>query len=331
MSARGNNFDSATRAQVVALRVQAQLTAAQVTALTGVGDRGQRSIVQRARERGFDGKQLLLEHVADKPRSGRPAERTEDKTDKVLQFVRRSKATRSYSCQQIANAVGGLSRELVPRILHAAGMHKVKRSTKLGLSEEQRARRLKWCLDHKDTDWKRVCFSDETSVVLGARRGNNRVWRLPSEAFDPTCMKRRWKGAKSLMFWGCFSYHFKGPCYIWEAETAAERKQSEQQLAALNKAREPALRESWELTTGLQRVKLRKGRTPGRPPKWRFTEKNGKLVRRGKGGEGIDWWRYRTKVLEPLLLPFCRQHNLVVQEDGAPAHIHHLNRKLVAE
>lgn len=69
------------------------------------------------------------------------------------------------------------------------------------------------------------------------------------------------------------------------------------------------------------------GKTPGKQPKWSFNEKTGKLVRKGKGG--IDWYRYRKKVLEPLFIPFCKEHNLILQQDGASPHIHHLNKDLV--
>jgi hypothetical protein len=39
------------------------------------------------------------------------------------------------------------------------------------------------------------------------------------------------------MWWSCFSYNEKGLYYIWEAETAAEKKASIADLAARNAAR----------------------------------------------------------------------------------------------
>jgi transposase len=49
------------------------------------------------------------------------------------------------------------------------------------------------------------------------------------------------------------------------------------------------------------------------------------LVRRGKGG--VDWYRYQTEVLRPLLFPFAKKRlavdpETVVCEDRAPAHRH---------
>ena len=94
---------------------------------------------------------------------------------------------------------------------------------------------------------------------------------------------------------------------------------------------EPIYREEWELSSGLQRMNLRAQATPGRKPQWRFTKKTGKLSR--GSGKGIDWWRYRTKILEPKLIPFakvCAQNRpkTIVQEDRAPAHAHIMQQQL---
>ncbi|KAF7501992.1 hypothetical protein GJ744_001743, partial [Endocarpon pusillum] len=35
-------------------------------------------------------------------------------------------------------------------------------------------------------DWKNVIWSDETSVILGQRRGGIRLWRDPEEAYKKT-------------------------------------------------------------------------------------------------------------------------------------------------
>jgi len=55
-------------------------------------------------------------------------------------------------------------------------------------------------------------------------------------------------------------------------------------------------------------------------------------MREGKKG-GIDWWRYRIKILIPRLLPFAKEYekerpNTVVQEDRAPSHKHHAQQLL---
>ena len=126
------------------------------------------------------------------------------------------------------------------------------------------------------------------------------------------------------MFWGCFSYDKKGPCHIWQPETATERKKAQAVINKLNKELKPRMREEWELNTGIRRMGLRN--LPGPKPGWRFTEATGKLVR-NQGHGGIDWWRYQASILIPKLLPFAQEclkerPNTIVQEDKAPAHAH---------
>jgi hypothetical protein len=37
------------------------------------------------------------------------------------------------------------------------------------------------------------------------------------------------------MFWGCFIYNFKGPCYIYHPETAEQKEHYKEQIGILNK------------------------------------------------------------------------------------------------
>lgn len=126
------------------------------------------------------------------------------------------------------------------------------------------------------------------------------------------------------MFWGCFSYDVKGPCHIWNAETAQEKRQAEAGIDKWKEEREPECRRIWELETAMRRVNLR-GKPPGKTPKWVFKESTGKLVRRGR--TGIDWYRYQKEILHAKLIPFameCKQARpgTFIQEDNAPAHAH---------
>ena len=92
------------------------------------------------------------------------------------------------------------------------------------------------------------------------------------------------------MFWGCFSYDKKGPCHIWKAETAAQKKAAQKELDKINNEKEAEHKAEWEITTGMRRHNLR--RIPGgKKPQWKYTKQTGKLVRDGKGG--IDWYRYQ--------------------------------------
>jgi len=125
------------------------------------------------------------------------------------------------------------------------------------------------------------------------------------------------------MFWGCFSYKKKGPCYCWKPETKKDKELSQKLIGEINKELEPILYTEWELEIGMKRVGLRN--KPGKLPTWKFSKKTGKLVR-GEG-TGIDWWRYQKEVLIPKLIPFAKEcmkdrPNTIVQEDKAPSHAH---------
>nr|KMM65726.1 hypothetical protein CPAG_02070 [Coccidioides posadasii RMSCC 3488] len=131
------------------------------------------------------------------------------------------------------------------------------------------------------------------------------------------------------MFWGCFTYEKKGPCHIWEPETAAAKHQAQKELDALNIDHEIKAREEWELVNGIHCLQIHPN--CGRKPTFKFTVKTGKLVRQGKGG--VDWYRYQKEVLLAKLFPFVKEclesrPNTVVLEDGAPAHTHFYQQEL---
>jgi hypothetical protein len=107
-----------------------------------------------------------------------------------------------------------LSATIVWRVLREAGYHKTKPTRKPRLTQKMREERYKWALDHKDwtpEDWKNVIWTDETSVVLGHRRGGYKVWRRPEEKEIKSCIHGRWKGYSEFMFWGCYTYRARAP------------------------------------------------------------------------------------------------------------------------
>jgi transposase len=281
-------------------------------------------------ERGYDPKinrEFKDDYFTDAPRSGRPKIITEDTTSKVTEVVRTNREGREMTAREIGFKVG-ISEMSVLRVLNLNGFGKFKPTWKPGLTAAMREARLKFALEHQYwtlEDWKNVIWSDETSIMLGHRRGATRVWRTKEERYDETVIRTRWKKASEFMFWGCFSYDKKGPMHIWTPETAQEKKIAAQELETLNTLREPELKAEWEVNTAMRRMNLRR-QTPGKKPEWKFTEKNGKLVRNAKAG-GIDWYRYGKVILIGKLIPFaqeCVKDRLrtLVQEDNAPAHAH---------
>jgi hypothetical protein len=303
----------------------------QIKTITGIGQRSLQFLAAKAKSRGFNPDISLRveeKHVEDAPRAGAPKTATnEEMQEKVLKLVSKDRATREYSAQYIGYKTK-ISETSVLRIMKMNRVRKCKRTSKPGLTDDMREARLQFALRYKDwtiEQWKAVIWSDETSVVLGQRRGAQRVWRMPSEVYHPDVLRRRWKGFSDFMFWGCFSYDRKGPCHIWRKETDAEKLAAQKEIDQWNSDNEARLKEEWEIANDLRRTNLQ--RNPGgRKPKWNFTEETGKRVRKAKAG-GIDWYRYGKEILKAKLLPFakeCLKHNpdTIVQEDKAPAHVH---------
>ena len=334
--------ENAQRAVIVALRALGQETS-EISQLTGVAPRTIRNIFQKALERGFDPAARPLEikdaHIEDGPRTGRPS-KVDDIAKLAIEKVQLDRYGREKSTAVLAEEITeegtATSARTVHRGLRKQGFRKTKVVRKPGLSAKMKQERLEWCLAHQHwtlEDWKNVIWSDETSVILLHRRGGYRIWRMPKEKFLRSCIRERWKGAQEFMFWGCFSYDKKGPCHIWLPETAAEKKAADLDVEKMNEALEPSAKVAWELATEMEKkldLNLR-GKPRGRKPKWSWNQKNGRLVRRQ--GTGVDWYRYRTKVLIPKLIPFAKEclverPGTLVQEDKAPAHSHYIQQQL---
>ena len=163
-------------------------------------------IQRNANERGFRPENsliILAEYVKDKPRSGRPIKATPEIEEEIQESITRDRYAREEILTQIGLEVGLLFNSIL-RILKRLSYRKVKPSTKPGLTKEIRAARLVFCEKYKHwtiEDWKRVIWTDETSVVLGARRGVVRVWRTILEGIQPvpSTIRRRWKGSSKMM------------------------------------------------------------------------------------------------------------------------------------
>ena len=90
---------------------------------------------------------------------------------------------------------------------------------------------------------------------------------------------------------------------------------------------EPICRSYWKLNRGTSQLGLQG--IGGPKPRWQFTEATGAYYQKLRKG-GIDWWQYRTIILEPLLIPYAQECNIqqaakeklpiIIQEDKAPAH-----------
>lgn len=332
-----------TRSMVVLLKTLGEKSTAEIAELVGVSTRVVNQTYARAKERGFDPTQRPIviknEYVEDAARKGRPSKQTAQVNAEVQQKIRENRYGREKSCSVIAGELNGtgynISAKTVWSVLKKAGFRKTKPTRKPGLSKRMQNERLKWCLDHRNwtlEDWKNVIWSDETSVVLGHRRGGYRVWRQPDEQFMRSCIRERWRGASEFMFWGCFTYDRKGPFHCWSPETPRQKREADRIIEDMNKELEPVMKEQWEITNGVRRININR-QPPGRRPVWKWCRETGKLTRAGKGGKGIDWYRYQTEILIPKVIPFAKEclrdrPDTIVQEDNAPCHNHYTQARV---
>lgn len=118
----------------------------------------------------------------------------------LLDSVRADRAGREKSSEVLAYECG-ISRSSALRILHKYGLANAKLTRKPGLNKEQKVAHLQFYFDHQHwtlEDWKYVIWSDETSVILGQRRGAVRLWRDTGEVYDHTFICRRGRASQNL-------------------------------------------------------------------------------------------------------------------------------------
>jgi len=174
-------------------------------------------------------------------------------------------------------------------------IHQVKPTKKLSLTPIQMAERYEIALSRKDwtlDDWRRVVFSDEASILVREHRGPNKISRKPDERYNPDCIEVRYNNYSEAMFWGCFSYDFKGPCHVYYPETANEKIKYEKMMDDHNAAQMDAIQEEWDKLQVADAIKWTAlGRKkPGKPALFKNFVKNYPcIMKREKGKGGIDY------------------------------------------
>ena len=91
--------------------------------------------------------------------------------------------------------------------LHEMGYYSRVALRKPFVSESNRIKRYKWCMDRKswNLEWQYIVWSDESRFNLYQNDGRQRVWRQPKEKYDIDCLTPTHKhGGGGVMVWGCF-------------------------------------------------------------------------------------------------------------------------------
>jgi hypothetical protein len=132
-------------------------------------------------------------------------------------------------------------------IMYNAGYARRRPGWKLPLNDKQKRERLEWALVHipdkdeyddsKGFDFTQVIFTNKTPARIGEEHGMQRVWCKDGEQYDEGVKRDRNRRACCLQFYGAFRYEYKGPCYTYFQETAAEKQLAEEALEKENKQR----------------------------------------------------------------------------------------------
>jgi hypothetical protein len=93
---------------------------------------------------------------------------------------------------------------------------------KPGLRPQNIEARLAWAQRYKDwivEDWKRIIWSDESSIWIGVNPCRRWVIRPPGERLNPKYIKPIYKTIQvKVMVWACFTGERVGPLIIYDED-----------------------------------------------------------------------------------------------------------------
>ena len=121
--------------------------------------------------------------------------------------------------KDITNILGGqISTTTLRRRRSEAGLDSYIVAQKPALRSENVVKRLEWAIKHKDwtaEDWKRVIWSDETSIWIGVNPRRQWVIRPQGERLNRKYVKKTFKSAQvKVMVWACFTGERLGPLVV---------------------------------------------------------------------------------------------------------------------
>ena len=207
-------IDNGIRVKILILYAQGK-SQPNIIQQTGVSATSITRIINKAKSRGWDPTSLdpaksqpKIKYVTNNLRSGRPPVISKERGDQAILVLVRNSTTRQYSVDELAQKIltrfkWKVSARTIRRFLYHIGYRSVKLTTKPGLNNKQKLKRISRCLGLLDwpvEKWKKIAWSDETSVILGSVRGKRRCWRLPGEENNPKYTQQRWKGRKEFIF-----------------------------------------------------------------------------------------------------------------------------------
>ena len=149
-------------------------------------------------------------------RSGRPPIISERDTRALLRLI---EANRKITLTQIQLSwPSKLSICTIRRIIHKLGLRSCHPRKKPHLNEKHKKDRLKWAMERKNwgvEDWKKIIWTDESSVEIGKNSTVVKVWRHRGEEWELSCLLPTFSSGRSnVMVWGCFVGDTIGPLTV---------------------------------------------------------------------------------------------------------------------
>jgi transposase len=139
-------------------------------------------------------------NLIDQPKSGRGRSTTTAQDEKIVSLAEKEHNITSAEIQQRLEKQGvTVSERTVRRRLAEAGGKYLHELQKPLLTEKHRKKRLQWAKNHRDFDWNRVIFTDESTFQL--YRSSRKVWQFGGRRK----VFRTVKHPQKVHVWGCFS------------------------------------------------------------------------------------------------------------------------------
>ena len=173
------------------------------------------------RETGFERHYVARWHsrvqISDKRRSGRPSKTSKNLVSSVkkLMNLRKRKSLRKVAGIIAGRGIATVSHETVRKAAHSAGLNAYRRRSKPRLTEKQRIARVEFARTHAKYNWRRVFFSDESTIVTHGKpnRQIDRIWATSADQVPPIEMQ---KYSSYVKFWGGIGYYGKSKLVVCE-------------------------------------------------------------------------------------------------------------------
>ena len=186
----------------------------------GLAEAG-KSVAQIVRETGLERHFVMRWHsrstAKNSGQGGRPKKVTPNLVASVKRVMERRtrQSLRKTAAVLSGRGIADVSHETVRKAAHQAGLNAYKRPSKPRLTDKQRLARLEFARTHAKYDWRRVFFSDETTIVTHGKpnRQIDRVWATSADQVPPVQTQ---KYSSYVKFWGGIGYNGKSALVVCE-------------------------------------------------------------------------------------------------------------------